>query len=161
MILVCSIYAVFKVRASLSPILACDRDSSHCPSRREDDVMENWQEEHLSAYVVHVIFWVHDLCGVPTAPAEAKKMCGFRTAQDLDDQPSSFYLLPVGNASLHIFLAKGDCISSSSSGMAESFEATALSQVQKWVLLLHHMRGGHLHWTLHCAITEVGGTKSY
>ena len=80
------------------PCLAHDTNSSHSSPRREDDVTE----QHLSVNLVEVIFWVQDHSGLSCGPKEAKMMCGFCVALGLDNQPSSSYCLPLGDASSDI-----------------------------------------------------------
>ena len=61
------------------------------------------QQEELSfADIVDVISWIRELCGLPQALAEGKKMCGLCVGQDLDNQPSSSYSLPMSDASFDI-----------------------------------------------------------
>ena len=57
-----------------------------------------------------------DLCGLPPAPAEAKKMWGFCAAQDFDDQAFSTYCYPMGDT-CDILKDIDNHISSPSSGM--------------------------------------------
>ena len=57
--------------------LVRDKDSSHSPSRREDDAIEGWLVEHSSADLVQVVSWVYKICGLPPAPTEAKMMHAF------------------------------------------------------------------------------------
>ena len=55
------------------------------------------------------------LCGLPASLTEAKEMRGFCVARDPDDQPSSFYRLPMGDTPYNILRDINDC--SSPSGM--------------------------------------------
>ena len=42
------------VRFFQSPGYACNRTSSHSPSRKEEDSNEDWQEDHASADIIVV-----------------------------------------------------------------------------------------------------------
>ena len=106
-----------RLRASWSLTLARNRGSSHHSSGREDSAMEDRREEHSSTSLGQVISWVHDLCGVPPAPAKPRKMSGFSAAQDVFTQSFYSYYLPMGDASLDILMDINDCISLQSSGM--------------------------------------------
>ena len=89
------LYTVVQFRGITVSDFDSYRESSHSSSRREDDALEDWQEEHLFAYLVQAVSWVCDLCGLLIALAEAKKMLGFCVAQRVDDQPFSFHCLLV------------------------------------------------------------------
>ena len=85
------------IRSSLSPGYACDRTSSHSPSCRVNNPNEYWHEEHTSADLIGAVLWICELRGFPLPPTEDKKMGGFCSGQDLDDQPSSLYGPPMGD----------------------------------------------------------------
>ena len=103
-----------------------------------------------------------DLCGLPPAPAEAKKRSGFCAAQDQDNQPSS-YCLPMGDATLDVLMDIDDHLIPIFRDAAKLWfvEAAASSLGQEVVLLLHQRRGGNPATTHPHAITEVRAITSY
>ena len=67
--------------------------------------------------LVDVIAHMHMESDLPPAPLEGCKIQGFCAGLDVEEQPSSSYRLPIGDASVDILANIGDCISSSTSGM--------------------------------------------
>ena len=59
-------------------------------------VDEDLQKEHSSIALVDVIPCIQKTFDFPLAPLEGRKSPSFRAGLDADEQPSSFYQLPVG-----------------------------------------------------------------
>ena len=85
--------------------------------RRDSNAAEDRQEEHSFADLVQVISLAKELCSLPAAPMESKKVLGFGVVQDSDKQLFSSYCLLIGDASSTSILDVDDHMSSPPSGM--------------------------------------------
>ena len=92
-----------------SPDLSHDRLNSHSPSCHGE--LEGRQEEYLSMDIVKVVSWICEICHIPSAPSESRKICGFQVGLDPDEHPSSYYHLSIGDASAIVLEEIDDQIS--------------------------------------------------
>ena len=120
-------------------------------------------KDPFSADLVELISWVCELCGLPPAPVEVKKMCGFCAALDMDDQSSSSLCLLIGDASSDILVGIDECISFPPTGMWLRKVSKVLPYfgVQSRQYSLIEGEEVIWYWFLSGAFMEVGGKKSF
>ena len=82
--------------SSLGSFRRCVCLRSHSPSRRAD---EDRQEKRSSLELIDVIAQMGSELHLPAASLERCKICSFCARLDTEEQPSSSYRLPIGDAS--------------------------------------------------------------
>ena len=88
---------------------------------------------------------LRSLNGLLEALSESRKICGFRSAVEDDDQPASSYKMPIGEASADILTDIDDRVSSTSfrDAFLKGFQATAVSGCPQQEILQVRGRGSH------------------